>query len=75
MLLVTARMQSWHRAMLGQGWGCCSSPSSLKSTWIFLHPHSVGDVVSPQCFYRMGRVWGALAGSWTLLLVLELGRP
>lgn len=36
MLPVTAGMQSWHRARPGQGWGCSSSHSSPRSTWIFL---------------------------------------
>lgn len=41
----------------------------------FLHPRSTSAVMCPRCFYRVGRVWGALTGSLTLLLVSELGRP
>lgn len=47
MLLVTAGMQSWHRATLGL------LPTSLQP-----QEHldiSVGAVVSPRCFYRMRR--------------------
>lgn len=67
MLLVTAGMQSWHRATLRL------LPTSLQP-----QEHldiSVGAVVSHRCYYRMRRVRGALAGSWALLLELELGRP
>lgn len=61
MLLVTAGMQSWHRATLGL------LPTSLQP-----QEHldiSVGAVVSPRCFYRMRRGLlqeaGLCSSSWS----------